>query len=221
LPPTRTRVAAVRAGTADLCEISVFRETASAARRRNLGVVMWVTPKGLSKLCVSRAACPHPFARRCGFSMGVGTTSFVKMAANAAMADLWPCSLWRWRLEWGGAEVELGLHIQVQEIAEQDWLLAVLASSSQPQGSAKMVALGATPLAEVAHIARAAFVNRVRDERGSPTESCPKELLLQVWQSRVAQTKSALAARVGAKASSSTAAWPWAEQATLWDGGRC
>jgi hypothetical protein len=116
--------------------------------------------------------------------------------------------------------VELGLHIQVQEIAEQDWLLAVLARSSQSQGSAKMVALGTTPLTEVAHIARTAFVNRVRDERGSPTESCPKKLLLQVWQGCVAQTESALAARVRAKASSSTAPWPWAEHAALWDGGR-
>jgi len=129
--------------------------------------------------------------------------------------------LWRWQLLVGSAEVELGLHLQVQEIAEQDRLLAVLASSSQSQGSAKMVALGATPLAEVAHIARTAFVNCVRDERGSPTESCPKELLLQVWQSRVAQTESALAACVGAKASSSTAPWPWAEQAALWNGGGC
>jgi hypothetical protein len=121
----------------------------------------------------------------------------------------------------GGAEVELGPQLQVQEIAEQDWLLAVLASSSQSQGTAKMVALGATPLAEVAHSARTAFVNRVRDERGSPPESCPKELLLQVWHSRVAQTESALATRVGAKASSSTAPWPWAEQAALLDGGNC
>ena len=71
------------------------------------------------------------------------------------------------------AVVELasnGLHlkVQVQKIAEEDWLLAVLASTSKSQDSAKMVALGAPSLAEVAHIARRAFVDGVCDERGSP-----------------------------------------------------
>src|SRR3954454_9902301 len=29
---------------------------------------MWVTAQRLSKLCASRAACPRPFARRCGIT---------------------------------------------------------------------------------------------------------------------------------------------------------
>src|SRR5437870_2246765 len=35
---------------------------------------MWVTAQRLSKLCASRAACPCPFARRCGYQW-VATTS--------------------------------------------------------------------------------------------------------------------------------------------------
>jgi len=62
----------------------------------------------------------------------------------------------------------LHLKVQVQKIAEEDWLLAVLASTAKSQDSAKMVALGAASLAEVAHIARRAFVDGVCDERGSP-----------------------------------------------------
>src|SRR6266851_8595301 len=81
-----------------------------------------------------------------------------------------------------------------------------------------MVALGATSLAEVAHIACCAFVNGVGDKRGSPTESRPKELFLQVWQGCVAQTEGALAARIGTKASSSATSWRRAEHAALWGG---
>ena len=41
----------------------------------------------------------------------------------------------------GGTEVELGLHLQVQEIAEQNWLLAILASTAKTHHAAKVVAL--------------------------------------------------------------------------------
>src|SRR5258708_39119938 len=41
-----------------------------------------------------------------------------------------------------------GLHLQVQEIAEQDWLLAILASAAEAHDLAKTSALGTALLAE-------------------------------------------------------------------------
>jgi hypothetical protein len=112
-----------------------------------------------------------------------------------------------------GGRREAGLHLQIQEITEQDWLVAVLARTSESQGSAKMVALGATSLAKVAHIARCAFIDGVCDERGSATEGCPKEAFLQVRQGCVAQTESALAARIRAITAPATSTWPRAQHA--------
>ncbi len=63
--------------------------------------------------------------------------------------------------------IQYGLHLQIQEITEQDGLLTVLASTAETQGSAEMVALGAASLAEIARVARRAFVDGVRDERRS------------------------------------------------------
>ena len=100
-----------------------------------------------------------------------------------------------------------GLHLQVQEIAEQDWLLAILASTAEPHDPAKMIALGTTLLAEVAHVARRAFVDGVRDECGSLAKRLPKEFLLQIRQGGVAQTEGTLAAGIGAEATAAAAAW--------------
>jgi hypothetical protein len=89
-----------------------------------------------------------------------------------------------------------GLHLQVQEIAEQDWLLTILASTAKPNDSAKMVALRTASLAEVAYVAGCAFIDSVRHKRGSLTQRLSKKLFLQVWQGGVAQTEGALAASI-------------------------
>jgi len=112
-----------------------------------------------------------------------------------------------------------GLHLQVQKIAEQDWLLAVLASTTETYDLAKMIALGTALLAEVADVAGGAFIDGVGDERGSLAERLPQERFLQVWQGRVAQAEGTLAAGIGAKATAAAAAWFRAQHA-LWPGER-
>jgi hypothetical protein len=74
-----------------------------------------------------------------------------------------------------------GLHLQVQEIAEQDRLLAILAGTAQPHDSAKVIALGASSLAEVAYVALRAFIDGVCLEGGSLAERPPQKRFLQVW----------------------------------------
>ena len=74
-----------------------------------------------------------------------------------------------------------GLHLQVQEIAEQDWLLALLASTAEAHDLAKTIALGTALLAEVADVAGCAFIDSVRDERGSLAKRLPQKRFLQVW----------------------------------------
>src|SRR5690349_13104199 len=88
-----------------------------------------------------------------------------------------------------------GLDLQVQEIAEQDWLLAILARTAETYDLAKTIALGTALLAEVADVAGCAFIDGVRDERGSLAERLAQERFLQVWQGGVAQPEGALAAR--------------------------
>jgi hypothetical protein len=61
-----------------------------------------------------------------------------------------------------GARVPVGLHLQVQEIAEQDWLLAILASTAETNDLAKTIALGTALLAEVADVAGCAFIDSGR-----------------------------------------------------------
>jgi hypothetical protein len=73
-----------------------------------------------------------------------------------------------------------GLHLQVQEIAEQDRLLAILASTAETYDLAKTIAFGTALLAEVADVARGAFIDGVGDQRGSSAENGPKEAFLQV-----------------------------------------
>ena len=109
-----------------------------------------------------------------------------------------------------------GLHLQVQEIAEQDWLLAILASTAETDDLAKTIALGTALLAEVADVAGCAFIDGVGDERGSLAERLPQERFLQVWQGRVAQAERALAAGIGAKTTAAAAAWFRAQQTMLW-----
>src|SRR6266700_8201884 len=80
----------------------------------------------------------------------------------------------------GGSErcqgVPVGLDLHVQEIAEQDWLLAVRAGTAQPQDSAIMIALGASSLAEVTYVALRAFIDGVCHECGSLAERLSKDL---------------------------------------------
>ncbi len=112
-----------------------------------------------------------------------------------------------------------GLDLHVQEIAEQDRLLAILAGTAQPQDSAKMIALGASSLAEVTYVALRAFIDGVCHECGSLAERLSKDPFLQVWQSGVAQTVATLAAGDRAIASAATAARFWTQHA-LWPGER-
>jgi len=109
-----------------------------------------------------------------------------------------------------------GLHLQVQEIAEQDWLLTILASTAQTYDLAKMIALGTALLAEVADVAGSALIDGVGDERGSLAERLPQKRFLEVRQGRVAQAEGALAAGIGAKATAAAAAWFRAQQTLLW-----
>ena len=71
-----------------------------------------------------------------------------------------------------------GLDLHVQEIAEQDWLLAVLAGTAQPHDSAKMIALGASSLAEVTYVALRAFIDGVCHECGSLAKRLSKNPFL-------------------------------------------
>ena len=183
-----------------LCGNGFFCETASEPVVVTPGVGMWVTPQGLSKLCESRAACPPRFARRCGYLVCEHHLLFVSMAVSRVLAGLY-------RNRRSATARLFLLDLQVQKIAEQDWLLAILASTAETYNSAEMVALGAAFVAEVADIAGCAFVNGVRDERGSLAESFPKKLFLQVGQRGVAETEGALAAGIRAKAAAAAAAW--------------
>ena len=107
-----------------------------------------------------------------------------------------------------GARVSCsGLHLQVQEITEQDWLLAILASAAETYDLAKTIALGTALLAEVADVADCAFIDGVGDERRSLAERLLQQRFLQIWQSGVAQAEGALAAGIGAKTTAAAAAW--------------
>jgi hypothetical protein len=112
-----------------------------------------------------------------------------------------------------------GLDLHVQEIAEQDRLLAILAGTTQPQDSAKMIALGASSLAEVTYVALRAFIDGVCHECGSLAERLAKDPFLQVWHSGVAQTVATLATGDRAIASAAAAARFRAQHA-LWPGER-
>jgi hypothetical protein len=78
-----------------------------------------------------------------------------------------------------------GLHLQVQEIAEQDRLFTILASTTKPHDSAKMIALRTASVAEVTYVAGCAFIDGVRHKCGSLAQRLAQELFLQVWQGGV------------------------------------
>lgn len=101
--------------------------------------------------------------------------------------------------------IKSGLHLQVQEIAEQDWLLAIRASTAQTYDLAKVIALRTALLAEVADVAGGAFINGVGDERGLLAERLSQKRFLQVWQGRVAEAEGALAAGIRAKTTAAAA----------------
>src|SRR3954453_20219620 len=59
----------------------------------------------------------------------------------------------------------------VQQVSEQDGLVAAWAGATGTEGPAEPVALGAALLAQEALAARGTFVDRVGDECSSPSES--------------------------------------------------
>ena len=58
----------------------------------------------------------------------------------------------------------------VQQVSEQDRLVAAWAGATGAEGPAEAVALGAALLAQEARAARGAFVDGVGGERSSPSE---------------------------------------------------
>ena len=62
------------------------------------------------------------------------------------------------------------IRASVQQVSEQDRLVAAWAGATGAEGSAEAVALGAALLAQETLAARGAFVDRVGDECLSPSE---------------------------------------------------
>jgi hypothetical protein len=87
------------------------------------------------------------------------------------------------------------LHLQVQEIAEQDRLLAVGARTAEADHAAEAVAVSTALLAEVAGLARWALVDGVLGQRLPTAQSLSEESFLQVRERGVAQAERPLAAR--------------------------
>ena len=104
-------------------------------------------------------------------------------------AERWP----RCPSSYLGWQVE-ALDLQVQEIAEEDGLLAVGAGTSEADHPAEAVAVRAALLAEVAGLARWALVDGVLGERLPPAQRFPKESCLQVRECGVAEAERPLAA---------------------------
>jgi hypothetical protein len=88
-----------------------------------------------------------------------------------------------------------GLHLQVQEITEEDGLLAVGAGTSKADHAAEAVAVRAALLAEVAGLARWALVDGMLREGRPAAEGFPQESVLQVRERGVSETERPLAAR--------------------------
>jgi hypothetical protein len=97
-------------------------------------------------------------------------------------------------LSWQGGEVGT-LDLQIQEIAEEDGLLAVRAGTSEAEHAAEAVAVGAPLLAEVAGLARRALVDGVLSQGRPTTQGFSEESLLEVRECRVAEAERPLAAR--------------------------
>ena len=80
----------------------------------------------------------------------------------------------------------VGLHLQVQEIAEEDGLLAVSAGTAEADHAAEAVAVRAALLAEVAGFARWALVDGVLGQGRPAAQGFAEESFLQVRERRVA-----------------------------------
>src|SRR5207244_13480131 len=89
----------------------------------------------------------------------------------------------------------VGLHLKVQEIAEEDGLLAVRARAAEADHAAEAVAVRAALLAEVAGLARWALVDGVLGQGRSAAQGLAEESFLQVRERRVAEAERPLAAR--------------------------
>jgi hypothetical protein len=87
------------------------------------------------------------------------------------------------------------LHLQVQEIAEQDGLLAVGARTAKANHPAEAVAVRAALFAEVASLARWALVDGVLGQGRSAAQGFAEESFLQVREYGVAEAERPLAAR--------------------------
>jgi hypothetical protein len=80
----------------------------------------------------------------------------------------------------------VGLHLQVQEIAEEDRLLAVGARTAEADHPAEAVAVRAALLAEVAGLALRALVDGVLGQGRSAAQGFAEQSFLQVRERRVA-----------------------------------
>ena len=87
------------------------------------------------------------------------------------------------------------LHLQVQEIAEQDGLLAVGARTAEADHAAEAVAVRAALLAEVASLALWALVDGVLGQGRSAAQGFAEESFLQVREGGVAEAERPLSAR--------------------------
>jgi hypothetical protein len=85
--------------------------------------------------------------------------------------------------------------LQVQEIAEQDRLLAVGARTSEADHAAEAVAVSTALLTEVAGLALWALVDGVLGQGRSAAQGFAEESFLQVWECRVAEAERPLPAR--------------------------
>ena len=105
-------------------------------------------------------------------------------------AERWP----RYPSSHLGWQVE-ALDLQVQEIAEEDGLLAVGARTSEADHAAEAVAVSAALFAEVAGLARWALVDGVLGQGRSAAQGFAEESFLQVRECGVAEAERPLAAR--------------------------
>jgi hypothetical protein len=87
------------------------------------------------------------------------------------------------------------LDLQVQEIAEEDGLLAVGAGTAEADHAAEAVAVWAALLAEVAGLAPWALVDGVLGQGRTTAQCFAEESFLQVRERRVAEAERPLAAR--------------------------
>jgi|GEM_PF-6650953 len=95
-------------------------------------------------------------------------------------------------LGWPGGSA---LDLQIQEIAEQDRLLAVCACTPKTDHSAEEVAVRAAPFAKVAGLAGWALVDGVLGQGRPKAQGFAEESFLQVRERGVAEAERPLAAR--------------------------